>query len=83
MTCLQYTIRGVPDYIDDCLRDFAKKEEKSLNQVVLDLLASGLGKLAKPPKNDELVALAGTWIEDPEANRAFEEMRTIDEDMWK
>ena len=37
---------------------------------------------AKTP-NEKLMELAGTWVSDPEAEKVFEEMRTIDEDMWK
>ena len=37
---------------------------------------------AKTP-NEKLMELAGTWVSDPEAEKVFEEMRTIDEEMWK
>ena len=33
--------------------------------------------------NDDLKGLAGTWVADPEAERIFDEMRTVDEDLWK
>ena len=37
---------------------------------------------AKTP-NEKLLELAGTWVSDPEAEKVFAEMRTIDEEMWK
>ena len=37
---------------------------------------------AKTP-NEKLMELAGTWVSDPEEEKVFEEMRTIDEEMWK
>ena len=33
--------------------------------------------------NAELANLAGTWVDDPECDKAIAEMRTIDEEMWK
>ena len=33
--------------------------------------------------NAELANLAGTWVDDPECDKALAEMRTIDEEMWK
>ena len=33
--------------------------------------------------NAELAKLAGTWVPDPECEKALEEMRTIDEELWK
>ena len=47
------------------------------------MLAAGLGFFGKHEKNESLVELAGTWQEDPAADKAFAEMRTIDEDLWK
>ena len=33
--------------------------------------------------NAELAELAGTWVADPECEKALAEMRTIDAEMWK
>ena len=39
---------------------------------------------AKENADKELKGLAGTWVEDPVAEKAFDEMRnTIDWEMWK
>ena len=38
VTGMQYTIRGVPDYVDTEVRAYAQRESKSLNQVLLDAL---------------------------------------------
>ena len=38
MTGMQYTIRGVTDYVDTEVRACAQRESKSLNQVLLDAL---------------------------------------------
>jgi len=83
MECMQYTIRGVPAYLDAGLRGYAQSEEKSLNAVLLEVLERGLSFFKQQPKNAELMELAGTWVSDPESDKAFAEMRQIDEDMWK
>ena len=33
--------------------------------------------------NEDLKGLAGTWVADPEAERVFDEMRTVDEELWQ
>ena len=38
MTGLQYTIRGVPDYLDTEVRAYAQRESESMHQVLLDAL---------------------------------------------
>ena len=47
------------------------------------MLAAGLGFFGKHEKNEPLMELAGTWQEDPVADKALAEMRTIDEELWK
>ena len=83
MGCMQYTIRGIPGYLDSGIRMYAEKESKSLNQALLDMLSAGLGFFGKHERNEPLMELAGTWREDPEADKALAEMRTIDEDLGK
>ena len=83
MTYMQYTIRGVSPAIDLSLRQRAKAESKSLNQLLLDTLAAGLGFFRQHPKNEALQSLANTWVTDSEADKALDEMRTIDADLWK
>ena len=83
MECIQYTVRGVPEYLDSGLRLYAARESKSLNAVLLDMLTAGLGMLQRRQRNESLVELAGTWVEDPSMNQAFSEMDKVDEDLWK
>ena len=77
MECMQYTIRGIPGYLDSGIRLYAEKEAKSLNQALIDMLAAGFGFFGKHEKNEPLMELAGTWQEDSAADKAFAEMRTI------
>ena len=78
---MQYTIRGIPGYLDSGIRLYAEKESKSLNQALLDMLAAELGFFGKHKKNESLMELAGSWQEDPAADKALAEMRMVDEDL--
>ncbi len=33
--------------------------------------------------NDGLKSLAGTWVSDPTEEKVFDEMRTVDAELWK
>lgn len=83
MEYMQYTVRGVPSYVDMELRDYAVQKAQSLNQALVDLITAGLGLFKSRPKNQDVMALVGSWHEDTAAEKAFEDMRVIDEDMWR
>ena len=79
---VQYTIRGVPDVVDQALRARAKKENKSLNQVALEAIQQAL--LSEQPKvYHDLDFLIGTWVEDPEFDKVRAEHEQIDEEAWR
>jgi plasmid stability protein len=79
----QYTIRGVPKRVGVRLRERARQEGRSLNSVAVDALTRGLGLDAEVRRFTDLDDLAGTWIDDPEFDRAIADMDRIDEAMWK
>lgn len=83
MAYLQYTVRGISPAIDCSIRQGAKAQAKSLNQFLLDTLSAGLGFFSRKPRNEPLLSLANTWVSDPEADKALDEMRAIDADLWK
>lgn len=33
--------------------------------------------------NEDLQQIAGTWVSDPEAETVFDEMRTVDSELWR
>jgi hypothetical protein len=80
---VQYTIRGIPDRLDKKIRDLAAGEGKSLNEAVLDILKSGTGLTEEQINYTDLDHLAGSWINDPEFDKAIEEMDRIDPELWK
>jgi hypothetical protein len=79
----QYTIRGVPDSVDDLLRNHAVREGKSLNEATIDALAAGLGAGTQAVRFHDLDNLAGTWVADPEFDKALKDMDRIDPELWK
>jgi len=80
---MQYTIRGVPERVGARLRERARNEGRSLNSVAVDALARGLGLGNEEPRYTDLDDLAGSWVADPEFDRAVADMDRIDEELWK
>jgi len=80
---MQYTIRNVPPHLDTLLRERAKAERRSLNDVVLEALTQGLGLSDRPTRYRDLSDIAGTWVDDPETDAALDEQRRVDPDLWK
>lgn len=83
MKRIQYTIRNVPLEVDSGLRSLAVREGNSLNETLIRNLNRGLGLAETPARFNDLDDLAGTWADDPEFDKAVEEMHRIDEGLWK
>jgi len=79
---MQYTIRNIPTEIDQALREQAAAERKSLNQVLIDVVARGLGLAKKPKKQRDLSDIAGRGLMDEKTLSALEEQRQIDPEHW-
>ena len=79
----QLTIRKVPGRVKRLLQELAKREEKSLNQVSLEVLERGLGLGSEEIVYHDLDDLAGTWVHDPEFDKAIEEQRRVEPELWK
>lgn len=80
---MQYTIRGVPQAVDEALRTRAKSTGKSLNETALDALAEGAGVLGAPRKRRDLTDLIRSWKPDQELLDALADQDQIDEELWK
>jgi hypothetical protein len=83
MTKIQYTIRGIPERLDTRIRERALKEGRPLNEIVVEALKVGVGLSGSPVRYTDLDDLAGTWINDPEFDRAIQEMDQADPELWK
>jgi hypothetical protein len=79
----QYTVRSVPERIDRVLRQKARQERKSLNQVALEALATGSGVSETTVEYHDLDALAGTWMEDQGFDAALAALDQIDFNHWE
>ena len=79
----QYTVRGVPDRVDEALRRRAKEEGKSLNQVTVEALAAASGVAEAPVRYHDLDSLSGTWQADPEFEDALAAQDQVDPDVWQ
>jgi hypothetical protein len=79
---MQYTIRGIPPAVDAALRERARVTGKTLNEVVIEALAEGLGVTGAPRKRRNVDDIAGSWIEDDAFDDAIASQDQIDEDMW-
>ena len=80
---IQHTLRRVSERVDEELRRRADEERISLNEVAVQALARGLGLSDQPVRHHDLDDLAGTWVEDPEFDRAMAEMDQVDPELWQ
>jgi hypothetical protein len=79
----QYTIRRVPIAVDRVLRERARRERKSLNDVALDALRQA-AELPEPPAVfTDLDDCIGTWEDDPAFDAALAAQDTVDESLWR
>jgi plasmid stability protein len=79
---MQYTIRNVPEYLDAALREAARRQGKSLNEVAVLALVRGAGLGESLRRKRDLGDLAGSWREDAAFNSALAAQDTIDDGMW-
>jgi hypothetical protein len=82
-TCMQYTIRNVPQTLDEALRRAARERGKSLNEVAIEALARGAGIARERTRQRDLADIAGTWRKDAAFDSALAAQDTIDEEMWR
>jgi len=80
---MQYTIRNVPDHVDAALRDKAREQGKSLNEVAVEALARGFGLGQAQIRQRDLSDIAGSSKKDPAFDRAIAAQDTVDEEMWQ
>jgi hypothetical protein len=80
---MQYTIRKVPDTLNEALRKIARERGKSLNEVAIDALARGAGVTGEGERQRDLADIAGTWRKDSVFESALAAQDTIDDEMWQ
>jgi hypothetical protein len=80
---MQYTIRGVPPAIDEAVRERAKAEGKSLNEVAVEVLADGLGLGDEDVVRRDLSDVVGTWKRETAVEAALAAQDRVAEGLWK
>jgi plasmid stability protein len=81
--CMQYTIRNIPNTLDEALRRAAREQDKSLNEVAIEALVRGAGLAGERRRQRNLSDIAGTWRKDAAFDKALAAQDTIDEEMWR
>ena len=79
----QYTVRAVPEAVDQRLRQMVRERGVSFNTAAVEALAKAVGVSAEPTCYDDLDALAGSWIEDPAVDRTLAGFEKVDKELWK
>jgi predicted CopG family antitoxin len=82
------TIRGIDATVSEKLKQTAKKEGKSINQLVLDLIRQNVGMQKKKKftrQYDDLDHLFGKWsgAEFEKIKSLIENQRKIDPELWQ
>ena len=77
---MQYTLRGIPEALDEAIRRRAREEGKSLNEVVIKVLSECLEVSGgKTPRRD-LTDVVGSWKREAAVEAALRAQRRIDFD---
>lgn len=81
------TLRGIDDTVAAALKERARREDTSVNAVMLKILRESLGieKKKRTVVHHDLDHLAGTWTEQDAAEfaSATAVFEKVDEDMWQ
>lgn len=80
---MQYTVRGIPKALDKIIRQRAREEGKSMNEVAIEALADGLGFGQESVVVRDLSDVVGTWKREAVVETALSAQDTVDEDLWK
>ncbi|MFI4944066.1 MAG: hypothetical protein ACHP85_12420 [Burkholderiales bacterium] len=80
---MQYTLRGIPPALDEAIRERARAEGKSINDIAVSALADGLGLGTADFVRRDLSDVVGTWIDEPAVEAALAAQDSVDEDLWK
>ena len=80
---MQYTVRGISKALDKAIRQRARSEGKSLNEVTVEALFGGLGLAKESVARRDLSDVVGTWKKDAAVDAALSAQDQIDESLWK
>jgi hypothetical protein len=81
----QITLRQLPENLEKQIRSLSKKNNTSINKIIIQLLKKSLGHDADAEKKRSLRDLSGRWNpkELEEFERNTREFEKIDREIWK
>lgn len=79
----QITIRGLDHEVEKKIREIAKYSQKSINQIIKDIIHKSFSKKESPAAS--LKQLAGGWNQKDAADfrAAIQPCEQIDDEMWQ
>jgi hypothetical protein len=80
---MQYTLRGIPPALDEAIRERARVEGKSINEIAVAALANGVGLGAEDIVRRDLSDIVGTWVEEAAVEAALSAQDRVDEGLWR
>ena len=80
---MQYTLRDIPPAVDAAVRERARVQGKSLNEVAVEALAAGVGLGDRDLVRRDLADIAGSWKRDAAVEAALAAQDRVDPDLWK
>ena len=80
---MQYTLRDIPPKLDLELRRRARREQRSLNAVTIELLSRALGLTEQPLKRRSVRDVLGSWKKDKLFDETMKDFEKVDEGLWK
>ncbi len=80
---MQYTLRGIPRAVDAAVRERARAEGRSLNDVAVEAMANGLCLGTSGQVRRDLSDVAGTWKKDAAVEAALAAQDRVDPEAWK
>lgn len=69
--------------LDEAIRERARAEGKSLNEVAVDALAEGVGLGAEDVIRRDLSDIVGTWRKEAAVEKALAAQDRVDKALWK
>jgi hypothetical protein len=76
------TLTEIPKELDDALKLRAKSQGKTIDEVAIEAMRSGLAVPISSKRRD-LSEFAGTWVSDPELESALKDQDSIDPELWR
>jgi hypothetical protein len=80
---MQYTLRGIPPALDAAIRERARAEGKSINEIAVAALVDGVGLGTEDILRRDLSDIGGTWVEEAAVEAALAAQDRVDEGLWR